>query len=71
VMVRHAPGVSPLATTSLTFGGQGLRCARAHLLDVLAFWLGGWLSGCTQARLLDVAPEPPSNPCGLLGGYIV
>jgi hypothetical protein len=25
---------------------------------------------CAQAHLLDVAPEPPSNPCGLLGGLL-
>jgi hypothetical protein len=27
--------------------------------------------GCVQAHLLDVAPEPPSNPCGLLGGGLL
>jgi hypothetical protein len=47
-MVRHAPGMIPLATAWLTFDGWGLECMRAHLLDV--------------------APEPPSSPCGLLGG---
>jgi hypothetical protein len=26
---------------------------------------------CVQAYLLDVAPEPSSNPCGLLGVYFV
>jgi hypothetical protein len=25
---------------------------------------------CSQAHLLDVALEPPSNPCGLLGGLL-
>jgi hypothetical protein len=61
-------------STCVWFGdGRFQRCSSHDECEsmVTDFWLKTEFLGCAQAHLLDVAHEPLSNTCGLLGVYSV